>query len=225
MNINNIRTNYIKEKIIKLLAKNGVKITTYEVNNMINDYYLNYEKGTPLFKPLNIKKYTTSNKEEYNKAFTNLDIDLDVLYKAVKELKKEIIIKEDDIDNKKTTLLSNLRKLQLKADILTDTLTNKYNYYSKSFTFNDFNNIRYCEDELQNLSKNNIPLNTAFINLKSKNAHSNLTKCEKINYEDANITIYNTGELLECNDNIKGIYNNQNEDYYYIKTKEKDIKN
>lgn len=225
MNINNIQTNYIKEKIIKLLAKNGVKITTYEVNNMINDYYLNYEKGTPLFKPLNIKKYTTSNKEEYNKAFTNLDIDLDVLYKAVKELKKEIIIKEDDIDNKKTTLLSNLRKLQLKADILTDTLTNKYNYYSKSFTFNDFNNIRYCEDELQNLSKNNIPLNTAFINLKSKNAHSNLTKCEKINYEDANITIYNTGELLECNNNIKGIYNNQNEDYYYIKTKGKDIKN
>ena len=27
---------------------------------------------------------------------------------------------------------------------------------------------------------------------------------KKINYEDANITIYNTGELLECNNNIKG---------------------
>ena len=76
MNICNIQKEYIKEQILNNLVKKGIEPTVYEVNNLINDYFLNYEKGHCIFKPLDIKNYTISNKDEYNKAFKNLNIDL-----------------------------------------------------------------------------------------------------------------------------------------------------
>ena len=204
MNIRNNQKEYIKKQVLNSLVKNGVEPTIYEVNHLINDYFLNYDIGKCRFSYLNIKEHTLSNKEEYNKVFKDLDIDLDILSKAMQEIEKEIILKEDLITTKKKNIIDGLKGLQYKTSILEKILSTNDNYEARKFTFDDFNEV----DE---------KYTTAFVDLKHKNVQSPMRNCNKVNYNSNLININYTGELIESNNDISSLDNFKKNSYYSLK--------
>ena len=190
MIINKIQNNVLKEITISNLIKNGIEPTTLEVSNIMMDYYLNYKSGRPTYKPLDIIPHTISNKDEWNKAISNLGYDINILYKAINELPEKLTNIEDKIEFNKYIIESKLTELNLRIKSLKSTLANNKMNLSKSFTFHNFYN-----SEMHGNRKINLPYTSSFIDLIYKRVtnHKTTPISNKLNLSKAQIYLNNNG--------------------------------
>ena len=65
INVQEYQVKLKEEEIYKNLLKKGQNVTTYEVTNLLNDFFEYNTLGLPYFKPIKIETYSKSDKGIY----------------------------------------------------------------------------------------------------------------------------------------------------------------
>ena len=186
------------------LLKKGHEITSYEVNKMINAFFDTRTPGLPYFNPVTFKKYTTSNKKDYNNTFKTLKEDLENAYTIYNNQTDYSVIINGDYDMRMESTNKAIDSLILQTQILEEYTKKKIAYTPFIINFNDLTSVN-----TKNLVVNNIPYTTSEIDYNTGTLRNELQSLpnDKIDLNNASIRITCSGSKVITNsDNNKIVF-------------------
>ncbi len=140
------------------LLKEGHGATNYQVNKRITEFFENKTPGLPYFKPALLKKYTRSDKKDYNNMFKNIEEDLNNAFNVYNTQTNYEVLINGDYDMQMEEANHALDSLILQTELLKKYTETKTAYEPYIIKFNDLSMVN-----TRNLIVNNIPQSTSEI--------------------------------------------------------------
>ena len=176
------------------LLKMGHGATSYSVNKKIYEFFENKTPGLPYFKPVTLKKYTRSDKKDYNKMFKSIEEDLINAFAVYNNQTNYTVLISGDYDMQMEEANHTIDKLILQTELLKKYTETKTAYEPYIIKFNDLSEVN-----TKNLITHNIPETTSEIDydisilrneLKSSPGDKvDLSKCASIKAKSSNSSV------------------------------------
>lgn len=209
INVQEYQLKLKEEEIYKNLLKNGQTVTTYEVIKLLNDFFEYNTLGLPYFKPIKIEAYSKSDKNIYNKMFSDINEDLNIAYEVYNNQAEYSIVTQSSYELEMEDIHNQIDALMLQTEILEEYAKTNVSYHPYVITFNSLKDVN-----TKNLYKNNVVYTTSEIDYNTSTLRNELhsTPNDKIDLSDATIKLSTTGLKATINKNIKTITNDINTD-------------
>lgn len=204
INIQEFQISEKENEICKSLLEKGVFVTSYEVTKRLNDFFEHYIPGLPYFKPINIKAYSKSDKDVYNKMFNYINNDLNTLYSVYNSQSDYAVLSQSTHDIEMEMIHKELDYLVMQSEILDDYSKKKLSYHPYIICFNNLKDTN--TNSLNNL---NIPMTTSEIDFNTSTLRNEIysTPNDKLDLTKCSIKISSNGFKIKTNKDIKNILN------------------
>ena len=205
-----------EEEISSELLKKGSLVTSYEVTKFVNEFFEHNTPGLPYYKPLQIDYNSKSNKNEYNKAFKNIETDLVNAYEIYNNQASQIILSQNTYDLEMENINKEIDMLVFKSNILEEYASKNIAYFSEIITFQ---NLSYVNTK--NLSKNNVVMTTSEIDYNTSTLRNEMHSSPnaKIDISEAAIKLSSNGFSISTTKDIANILNDLQSDMVGISLK------
>ena len=209
INVQEYQVKLKEEEIYKNLLKKGQNVTTYEVTNLLNDFFEYNTLGLPYFKPIKIETYSKSDKGIYNKMFSQINEDLKIAYEIYNNQAEYSIITQSSYELEMEDIHSQIDALMLQTEILEEYSKKNISYHPYVVTFNSLKDVN-----MKNLYKHNVVYTTSEIDYNTSTLRNELhsTPNDKIDLSAATIKLATTGLKASINKDISLITNDINTD-------------
>lgn len=182
MIIRQIQTDRIKKISIRNSVKNGIAPVTKNIKSIIKDYTDSFRIGCSNSDFIKIDRYSRSDPKSWNACINKIASDVDVMIEANNNLKQSVNKLGTEVTYLQHKSIVENKKISKRIYNLGNILASNTSYSSKSYIFDDFQNIEFYSDKERNL-----PNTTAFIDLPNKRATN-----FKNDYQFSHITLENS---------------------------------
>lgn len=218
MSISSIQKNRKTKEFVQSLVKKGISPNSFELNNLLTEYFDNHILGMPYYSPIKQKAYEESNKSTYNHNFATLGEDMECIYEANIETNNKAVAMQEYYDLEKNKVRNAISKLSLRVENIAEAIqvSSKVKQYTQ--VFDDLYDIEFYGN-----AKRNIPYTTSFVDLMQKKIYTDKTnsKVNKIAMTDASLSIdgLNSFNLVETDGVLAKILTDTLSDIYVLSCK------
>lgn len=162
MNIQQLQLEQKMNEIERKSLINGKNITVFDIASKTSEFFSDKTLGLPYFKPIVLRSYSKSDKEDYNIMFKNIEEDLKVAFKSYNFQEIDILGVKFNFDYEFIDLYNKISAFNEEIDIASELCSKKVKYKPHIITFND---LTYVNNK--DLYSNNIPRTSSEIDYKT----------------------------------------------------------